>query len=332
MSGENRSEIRILFGDTGQGGRSLYRQALMGAGYSHLREFDTLEGFTDLLAVAHPDLVFMDAAMPGGDAIATIADLRHGRLGINPYLPVILTSWEAGQALVRRVIDAGVDDLLIKPLSIRIILDRIESVALHRKPFVVTSDYIGPDRRKAAERRNNTVPLIEVPNPLREKMLGQTLDPKMLQQQIMEANAQINQQRLHASAFRIAFVAAQIVPRYKAQEAPDEATLTLLNDLIVSAEDIRKRIAGTDLDHVAALCDHLLVPVRQMAERGLDFTFTPDWQKSFDLVSSLGDAVLAFFNPDKDASVLAHEVTNAVDRFRARQAVRSGAAENPEPA
>src|SRR3546814_1821103 len=66
--------------------------------------------------------------------------------------------------------------LLVKPLSTRIILDRIETVALHRKPFVVTSDYIGPDRRKAVARRDSNVPLIEVPNPLREKMLGRPLD------------------------------------------------------------------------------------------------------------------------------------------------------------
>src|SRR3546814_312460 len=175
-SDEFRGDVRILFGDPGQGTRVLYRQALMAAGYHDLREFDSVKGFADLITVARPDLVFMDLAMPEGDAVALVSDLRHGRLGVNPYLPIILTSWESDMQLVRRVVDAGADDLLVKPLSTRIILDRIETVALHRKPFVVTSDYIGPDRRKAVARRDSNVPLIEVPNPLREKMLGRPID------------------------------------------------------------------------------------------------------------------------------------------------------------
>src|SRR3546814_8764656 len=132
---------------------------------------------------------------------------------------------------------------------------RIETVGLHRKPFVVTSDYSGPDRRKAVARRDSNVPLIEVPNPLREKMLGRPIDAAALQQAIMAANDSINRQRLHASSFRIAFVAAQVVPRYKDGERPDTATLTLLADLIVSAEDIRLRVADSEFSHVVQVCD-----------------------------------------------------------------------------
>jgi DNA-binding NarL/FixJ family response regulator len=323
MTGEEfRGEVRILFGDSGQGTRVLYRQALMGAGYNELREFDSLAGFPDLIAVARPDLVFMDLAMPGGNAVALVADLRHGRLGVNPYMPIILTTWDSDERLVRRVVDAGADDLLVKPLSTRIILDRIQTVALHRKPFVVTSDYIGPDRRKAVDRRGSSVPLIQVPNPLRDKMLGRPIDAAALQRDIMAANENINRQRLHASAFRVAFVAAQIVPRYKNGAAPDPATLALLADLIVSVEDIRVRVLGSDLAHVAQLCDRLLESARQLAEQDTDFTLTPSWDKTLSLVQSLSDAVLAFFNPEREASVLAREVADAVDRFRARRAAR----------
>ncbi|MFC3678484.1 response regulator [Ferrovibrio xuzhouensis] len=321
-SDEFRGDVRILFGDPGQGTRVLYRQALMAAGYHDLREFDSVKGFADLITVARPDLVFMDLAMPEGDAVALVSDLRHGRLGVNPYLPIILTSWESDMQLVRRVVDAGADDLLVKPLSTRIILDRIETVALHRKPFVVTSDYIGPDRRKAVARRDSNVPLIEVPNPLREKMLGRPIDAAALQQAIMAANDSITRQRLHASAFRIAFVAAQVVPRYKDGERPDTATLTLLADLIVSAEDIRLRVADSEFSHVVQVCDRLLAQARPLAELDVDFTLSASWVKSLDLVKSLADALLALFNPERDASALAGEVANAVDRFRNRRAAQ----------
>lgn len=322
MQTGHRNDVRILYGDPAHGSRALYRQAMIGAGFNNLREFDTLEGFIDLVAVAQPDLILMDIGLPGGDVAQLVADLRHGRLGINPYLPVILTTWEAERSAVRRLIDSGADDLLIKPLSTKTLLDRLEAVAMNRKPFVVTSDYIGPDRRRVEARRESNVPLFEVPNPMRAKLTGENFDARMLQQAVMVMNEQVNRQRLQASAFRIAFVAAQIVPLYKSQTMPDAHTLSMLRDLIASTEDIQLRIVDTDLAHVGQLCERLLMPARQMYERGEDFAFTSDWQKSFDLLRTLGDAVLAFFHPDRDAAALAGEVAVAVDRFQARRAAQ----------
>lgn len=330
MLPERRSEVRILYGDTAQGTRSLYRQALLGAGYTNLREFDNLENFTDLIVVAQPDLIFMDLKLPGGDPIQLVSELRHGKLGVNPYLPVILATWEAEQTTVRRIVDCGADDLLIKPLSTKSLLDRIETVGLNRKPFVVTSDYIGPDRRRAADRRESNVPLIEVPNPIRAKLTGEAIDARMLQQAIMDTNDQVNQQRLRASAFRISFSAEQIIPRYKAQEMPNSDTLAMLRDLIVSTEDIQRRVADTEFSHVAQICDRLLLPARQISEQGEDFVFTPDWQKSFDLVKTLSDAVLALFHPDREASDLAGQVASAIDKFRARKAEQPAPVEAPQ--
>ena len=317
-----RHEVRILYGDPAHGSRALYRQAMIGAGFNNLREFDTLEGFTDLVAVAQPDLILMDIGLPGGDVAQLVSGLRHGRLGINPYLPVILTTWEAERSVVRRLADSGPDDLLVKPLSTKSLLDRLEAVAMNRKPFVVTSDYIGPDRRRVEARRESNVPLFDVPNPMRAKLTGESFDARMLQQAVMAMNEQVNRQRLQASAFRIAFVSAQIVPLYKAQTMPDAHTLAMLRDLIVSTEDIQQRIVDTDLAHVGQLCERLLIPARQMYARGEDFVFTLDWQKSFDLLKTLGDAVLAFFNPDRDTAALAGEVAIAVDRFQARRAAQ----------
>lgn len=324
MQTDHRHEIRILYGEVAYASRNLYRQAMIGAGFTNLREFDTLAGFADTIAVTQPDLILMDVDLPGGDVAQLVSDLRHGRLGVNPYLPVILTAWEAeaDHAAVRRLVDSGADDILLKPMSIKMLLERLEAVALHRKPFVVTSDYIGPDRRRAADRRESNIPLFEVPNPMRAKLTGEGVDARATQQAIMEMNAQINTQRLRASAFRIAFVAAQIVPLYKSRTVPDAHTLAMLHDLILSTEDIKQRVARTDLAHVAQLCERLLVPAREMYERGENFEFTPDWEKNFDLLKTLGDAVLAFFNPDRDTAALAREVTTAVDRFQARRAAQ----------
>src|SRR3546814_6348403 len=101
--------------------------------------------------------------------------------------------------------------------------------------------------------------------------------------------------------------------------SPDTATLTLLADLIVSAEDIRLRVADSEFSHVVQVCDRLLAQARPLAELDVDFTLSASWVKSLDLIKSLADALLALFNPERDTSALAGEVAAAVDRFRSRR-------------
>src|SRR3546814_14054009 len=90
--------------------------------------------------------------MPGGDACAMVQAIRHNQLGSNPFVPIIFTTWEADADVVRRVVDSGADDLLIKTLSPAQLLTRINSLVSQRKPFIVTSDYYGTQRRERAAR------------------------------------------------------------------------------------------------------------------------------------------------------------------------------------
>src|SRR3546814_14122110 len=62
--------------------------------------------------------------MPGGDACAMVQAIRHNQLGSNPFVPIIFTTWEADADVVRRVVDRGADDPLIKPLSTEISEER----------------------------------------------------------------------------------------------------------------------------------------------------------------------------------------------------------------
>ncbi|MBK0572118.1 response regulator receiver protein, partial [Klebsiella pneumoniae] len=78
----------------------------------------------------------------------TIQDLRQGGQGFNPFIVIIVTAWEKSGALVSRVVNSGADDLLLRPFSTTLLGQRIETHVERRKGFVVTTDYVGPDRRK----------------------------------------------------------------------------------------------------------------------------------------------------------------------------------------
>ena len=72
--------------------------------------------------------------------------------GYNPFIVIIVTAWEKSTGLINRVVNSGADDLLLRPFSTALLGQRIEAHIERRKGFVITTDYVGPDRRKDASR------------------------------------------------------------------------------------------------------------------------------------------------------------------------------------
>ncbi len=57
--------------------------------------------------------------------------------------------------------DAGVTEMIAKPLTTRAILNRIETVIMRPRPFVRKDDYFGPSRRGIDD-------VVEKPMPMRQ--------------------------------------------------------------------------------------------------------------------------------------------------------------------
>lgn len=97
------------------------------------------------------------------------------------------------------------DVLIAAPVSPALILDRIDSLVNNRKPFVVTSEYIGPDRRFLDDRESE-IELINVPKSLREKALGQ-FNTSRHKDLVAATRANINNQKIDRRAFQISYLA-----------------------------------------------------------------------------------------------------------------------------
>jgi hypothetical protein len=74
---------------------------------------------------------------------------------------------ESDQDFVRKISNAGPDHMMLLPVAPGPMLKRIDDFALSRRPFVVTLDYTGPDRRKGFRPGCEEIPLVDVPNPLK---------------------------------------------------------------------------------------------------------------------------------------------------------------------
>ena len=134
-----------------------------------------------------PDPMIHEADLADGDFCGAVHGMRHHHVRTNPFLPVMALSYNPTPELVRKIIDSGADDLVPKPVSADRLIDRIKLLIEARKPFVVTTDYVGPDRRKASDRAG-TVPRVEVPNSLRAKATG-TKDTALDQKAMADAIA-----------------------------------------------------------------------------------------------------------------------------------------------
>ncbi|MEQ8604679.1 MAG: response regulator [Marivibrio sp.] len=304
-------DAKILFGEPEGSLRQALRLALNREGFESISDYDRTKSLREALIKDQPDLVILDSEMDKGAADAMIGEIRHGKLGDNPFVPVIVTIWEPTQEVVRRVASSGADDIMVKPVSPAQILERIKVLVQARKPFVVTSDYIGPDRRKDDSRKSE-IPQIEVPNTLRAKIRGEKIDRTELNRSIEEAQNSINDQKLKRNAFHIAFLVEVVLPEFKKREVSANL-LTGLDKLLETARDTATRVKGTKWAHVSDLCSSLIRVTASLRE-----TVEQPEKKEIDLLKPLSEAIVAALHPDDSSVDFASEITNAVAGYKKR--------------
>ena len=86
------------------------------------------------------DLIFAEVTGVDGDICGLIQKLRHGEIGKNPFVVIIATAWMSASDLVKQVLLAGADDLVVRPFSTTRLMERVRTHIEARKGFVVTSD------------------------------------------------------------------------------------------------------------------------------------------------------------------------------------------------
>lgn len=82
------------------------------------------------------------------DGLDLIRRLRGDPVSPNPFLPAIIVTATITRERVREALDAGVNELLVLPLSAKSLETRLREVIEKPRKFVRGSGYFGPDRRR----------------------------------------------------------------------------------------------------------------------------------------------------------------------------------------
>ncbi len=116
------------------------------------------------------DVVVCNTELPGIDFSTLAQDIRHQRIAGNPFIVLIAIANRLDEASMARILQSGVDDLIVKPVDSATLIRRIGAFAKGRKPFVVTPGYIGPTRRADRRDDGSDDDVVEVPNTIRAKV------------------------------------------------------------------------------------------------------------------------------------------------------------------
>jgi two-component system chemotaxis response regulator CheY len=139
--------LRVLLIDDNHHMRAIVGTILKGLGVRHLREAaDGADGL-QVLREWPADLAIVDFRMEPLDGATFTRMVRNARDSKNPYLPIIMMTGFADRSRVFEARDAGITEIIAKPLTARAIIEKIETVILKPRPFVRTEDYFGPMRR-----------------------------------------------------------------------------------------------------------------------------------------------------------------------------------------
>lgn len=174
---QNLAQARVLVAEANGSLRQSIRGALSNLGILEIHEANGYGKTRQSLELGGFDAVILNADLDGRDACALVRELRLGGLGPDPFVVVILLLAGADPARLRHAVDCGSDDLLLVPFSPGQMAKRLDSFKARRKPFVITHDYVGPDRRvhdRQPQGRSSGAAAVSLvpPNPLEAKASG----------------------------------------------------------------------------------------------------------------------------------------------------------------
>ena len=150
MSGYRYDRLKFMVVDDNQHMRKLVVAILQAFGAIQIAEAADGERAWAMMREVNPDVILLDWQMDGMTGLDLAKQIRTSPQSPNPFVPIIMLTGHTHIDHVRQARDAGVNEFLAKPVSVRAIMSRLASVIEHPRPYVRTKGYFGPCRRRRA--------------------------------------------------------------------------------------------------------------------------------------------------------------------------------------
>ncbi|HYD88040.1 MAG TPA: response regulator [Vitreimonas sp.] len=144
------SDLHVLIVDDSRQMRHVLRCLLRAVGIYAVSEAETANAALAIMRAGPVDLVLLDWKMAPIDGLSFARIVRWSPTSPNPYVPILMLTAHTEASRVAAARDAGVTGFVKKPISARMLFDRISFALTDTRMFVRTEDFFGPDRRHGA--------------------------------------------------------------------------------------------------------------------------------------------------------------------------------------
>jgi len=253
----------VYIGEKNFAMRQQLRELFMAQGLKQVILHSTIGAVRDMVTQIPPDLlVLADDFDPG--VFDLVREIRFQKLGENPFMLISMLVNPNRRDALERSIEVGVDDIIIKPVTAERVQERLKLVTFHRRPFIATDGYMGPERKTEAS-SHHPIRRIPVINTLFEKVNGREMDKLALKAAVEGSLQKVLQAQLDSQSFRLGEVCERLVQAYDTGTINDDvqSDLLMLADVLTEAARVADRLKDTQL---GALCTSLADNVNQIAD------------------------------------------------------------------
>lgn len=157
--------VDVLIADSNQYMRRLTRTLLTNAGIKQIYEAADGPAALDVIRTNGPDVMLLDWDLPVLDGPKMMRIVRAPDTFLQSGLPVIMLTDCALASRVQAALRLGVHGLLVKPISSKMLEERLTDIVLNPRPMVQIGKYYVPQPRRMPERAAASAPAAEADCP-----------------------------------------------------------------------------------------------------------------------------------------------------------------------
>lgn len=148
MADYDLSNLNVLVVDDNHHMHTILRAILSAMRIKHSRFCDGPADALDVMKTWVPDILMTNWKMEPVDGLEFVKQVRRGKDSPNHYMPIIMLSGHSEAKHVLEARDAGVNEFLTKPVSIKALYSRMVRVISDPRVFIRNKTYFGPCRRR----------------------------------------------------------------------------------------------------------------------------------------------------------------------------------------
>lgn len=130
--------------------RSIIADILRNSGMNKIQTAGGVPEAIEQIRTWLPDVIILDWTLAKGGGEHLARWIRADKDSPNPQLPIVMVTGDTSQETILNARDAGIDEIIVKPVVPKAVASRVNIVLRARRSFVQSHDFVGPDRRRRA--------------------------------------------------------------------------------------------------------------------------------------------------------------------------------------